>query len=74
MQHNTEPQRGPKVIHIPEVLSLVELFGIIKYMKHSPYGESNNFVIIQEILFVLFNLKVCIHTPNGWHLFLSSVS
>jgi len=64
VQHNTEPQRGPKVLHIPEFLSLIELFGVTKYMKHSPYGEANIFVNIQEILFVLFNLKVCIHTPN----------
>jgi len=44
---------------------LIELFGVTKYMKHSPYGKANIFVNIQEILFVLFNLKVCIHTPNG---------
>lgn len=34
-------------------------------MKHSPYGEANSSLNIQEILFVLFNLKVCIHTSNG---------
>ena len=65
MQHNTEPQRGPNVLHIPEVLSLIELFSVTKYMKHSPYGEANSSLNIQEILFVLFNLKVCIHTSNG---------
>lgn len=65
MQHNTEPQRGSKVLHIPKVLSLIELFGVTKYMKHNPYGEANSSVNIQEILFVLFNLMVCIHTPNG---------
>lgn len=65
MQHNTEPQRGPKILHIPEVLSLIELFGVTMYMQHSRYGEANSFVNIQEILFVLFNLKVCIHTRNG---------
>jgi hypothetical protein len=72
VQHNTEPQRGPKFLHIPEVLSLIELFGVTKYMKHSPYGEANIFVNIQEIPFVLFNLKDFIHTPKAWHLFLSS--
>jgi len=65
VQPNTEPQRGPKVLHVPEVLSLIELFGVPVYMKHSPCGEANIPVNIQEILFVLFNLKVCIHTPNG---------
>jgi len=50
VQHNTEPQRGPKFRYIPEVLSLIELFDVIKYMKHSPYGEANIFMNIQEIL------------------------
>jgi hypothetical protein len=70
VQHNPEPQRGPKVFHILEVLSLTELFGVTKYMKHSPYGDANRFVNIKEILFVLFNFKVCIHTPSGLALFL----
>ena len=65
MQPNNEPQRGPNVFHVPEVLSLIELFGVTKYMMHSPYGEANIFVNIQEILFVLLNLKVCILTPSG---------